>query len=100
MKRLVILFSLLTVVVTSFGQKPEETEDWSRKPAVVTPGKNNLPPSDAIVLYSGKQDLDKWQEPNGKPARWPAADSITVAERTGSIETKQSFGDCQLHIVW
>lgn len=100
MKRLTILISVFSLVINLYAQKPEETEDWSRKPAVVTPGRNNLPPSDAIVLYHGKDDLIKWQEPNGKPARWAATDSLTVIPMTGSIQTKQGFGDCQLHIEW
>ncbi|MFN8209869.1 MAG: DUF1080 domain-containing protein [Bacteroidales bacterium] len=100
MKRTFLLCSAFLLAINLYGQKPEETEDWSRKPLMVTPGKNNLPPSDAIVLYSGSQDLDKWQEAKGKPARWIANDSLTVAPMTGSIETKQGFGDCQLHIEW
>jgi Domain of Unknown Function (DUF1080) len=100
MKRIVVLLSVFFLVFSLYAQKPEETEDWSRKPAVVTPGKNNLPPSDAIILYSGKQDLIKWQEENGGPVRWLASDSLTVTEKTGSIQTKQAFGDCQLHVEW
>jgi hypothetical protein len=100
MKRIAIFISIFVLAVNLYAQKPEDTEDWSRKPAVITPGKNNLPPSDAIILYSGKPDLVKWQEPNGTPARWMASDSITVTDKTGSIQTKQGFGDCQLHIEW
>ncbi|MGD0583785.1 MAG: DUF1080 domain-containing protein [Bacteroidales bacterium] len=100
MKRLAILILVFSLVASLYAQKPEDTEDWSRKPAVVTPGKNNLPPSDAIVLYAGKQDIVKWQENNGGPVRWMASDSLTVTERTGSIQTKQAFGDCQLHVEW
>jgi hypothetical protein len=100
MKKIIILLPLLLVSFSLFAQKPEETEDWSRKPAKVTPGKNNLPPSDALILYSGATDIDKWQEANGKPARWLAADSLTVAPMTASIRTKQAFGDCQLHVEW
>jgi hypothetical protein len=100
MKHLVIFISIFILTVNLYAQKPEDTEDWSRKPAIVTPGKNNLPPSDAVILYSGRQDLIKWQEPNGSPARWMASDSITVTEKTNSIQTKLGFGDCQLHIEW
>jgi hypothetical protein len=80
--------------------KPEQTEDWSRVPQLVTPGKNNLPPSDAIVLYRGVNDTAKWTEGNGKPIRWIATDSLTCVPKSSSIMTKQSFGDCQLHIEW
>ncbi len=100
MKRLILLIYSILMATGLFAQKPEETEDWSRKPVVVTPGRNNLPPSDAIILYAGSQDLSKWQEGNGKPARWAATDSLTVSPGTGSIQTKQGFGDCQLHIEW
>ena len=100
MKRTLITISLLILAFNLFAQKPEETEDWSRKPVKVTPGKNNLPPSDAIILYSGAKDADKWQEANGKPCRWTADKVLTVAPNTGSIQTKQGFGDCQLHIEW
>lgn len=97
------IFSVLFVFICAanlYGQKPEETEDWSRKPAIVTPGKNNMPPSDAIVLYSGSQDIVNWVEPNGNPTRWSGTDSLTMVPRTGSIQTRQSFGDVQLHIEW
>lgn len=80
--------------------KPEQTEDWSRMPQIVTPSKNNLPPSDAIVLYKGVGDTVKWTEGNGRPIRWIANDSLTCVPKSASIYTKQSFGDCQLHIEW
>lgn len=80
--------------------KPEQTEDWSRIPKMVTPGKNNLPPSDAIVLYRGVSDTAKWTEENGRPIRWIGNDSLTCVPRSASIITKQSFGDCQLHVEW
>jgi len=40
--------------------KPEETELWQPVPTVVTPGETpNAPPSDAIVLFDGKNE-DEW----------------------------------------
>ena len=53
-KRLVPLFLLVSLTVSA--QEPEETEDWSRRPEVITPGKKNKAPTDATVLYSGKAD--------------------------------------------
>ena len=65
------------------------------KPAVVTPGeKDSAPPSDAIVLFNGK-DLGNWE--NGE--NWTVKDGIIFAGK-GPIKTKQEFGDCQLHIEW
>ena len=39
--------------------KPEATEVWSPKPRIITPGLGPAPPSDAIVLFSGK-NMDNW----------------------------------------
>ncbi len=65
------------------------------EPPVVTPGKTNSdPPSDAIILFDGK-DLSAWH--NGD--RWTVKDGIATVGK-GDITTKQSFGDCQLHIEW
>ena len=59
------------------------------------PGK---PPSDATVLFGGK-DLAQWVGEDGKPARWRLEDGyMEVAPDTGMISTKQAFGDCQLHV--
>jgi hypothetical protein len=51
------------------------------------------PPSDAIVLFDGK-DMSKWQ-----PNKWKVADG-TLECTEGDIKTLESFGDCQLHIEW
>jgi hypothetical protein len=79
-----------------------------------TPGR---PPSDAIILFDGK-DLSKWQRKDGTPAEWkvvPVSPSpktaeqylkktqeengyFEVAPKTGYIYTKEPFGDCQLHV--
>jgi len=62
------------------------------EPEVVTPGTNGGPPSDAIVLFDGK-DLSKWK---GGEA-WEIKDGIATAKK-GGLSTKDSFGDCQFHI--
>jgi hypothetical protein len=84
------------------GQKPEETEVWQPVPKVVTPGATcTAPPSDAIVLFDGK-NLDEWVSAKDKsPAKWTVAgDVLTVNKGQGNIETKRSFKDYQLHIEW
>ena len=100
MKKILCILSLTFVLTGTYAQKPEETEDWSRKPNLVTPGKNNLPPSDAIILYRGSQDTVNWEEARGRRIRWIANDSLTCVPRTTSIQTRQFFGDCQLHVEW
>ena len=83
-----------------FQWKPEHTEYWNNQPLVVTPGEGTKPPSDAIVLFDGK-DLSAWQHPNGGEAKWKVENGFfTVVRGTGTIQTKRMFGSCQLHIEW
>lgn len=82
--------------------KPEDTEVWEPVPRVVTPGATcGAPPSDAIVLFDGK-NLDEWVSAKDKsPAQWTVADGVmTVNKSGGNIETKRSFKDYQLHVEW
>lgn len=104
MKYILVLAFVTSIMTTAFTQNqpdPKETEVWEPEPKVVTPGKNlSDPPSDAIVLFDGK-NLDYWTGRDGKAARWTVADgAMTVAKGTGDIKTKQTFGDIQLHIEW
>ena len=102
MKKLIALFFIMIGVQSLYAQnmKPEETEVWEPEPEVVTPGEGTTPPSDAIILFNGK-DLDNWVNRKGEPAEWAVADGImTVARGKGVISTKEVFGDCQLHIEW
>src|SRR5262249_19121308 len=74
------------------GPKPQDTEVWSPEPKVVTPGAtNSAPPSDAIVLFDGK-NLDEWVQNRDKsPAKWTVADGVMTvnkAQGVGNIETK------------
>jgi hypothetical protein len=77
-------------------------------PPVVTPGATpGAPPSDAIVLFDGK-DLSKWEQEGkgadkGKmvAAKWPVKDGyFEVGADTGDLITKDKFGDIQLHLEW
>lgn len=84
--------------------KPEMTEIWNPEVKAITPGKKDSEaPSDAIVLFNGK-NLDQWvsQKDKNKPAPWKIVNNeyMEVVPGSGGIETKLSFGDCQLHIEW
>jgi hypothetical protein len=84
-----------------------QIHDMSRpQPPVVTPGEASTqahpgrPPSDAIVLFDGK-DLSAWQGAKGEPAPWKVKKGyFEVVPKTGDIYTKQAFGECQLHVEW
>lgn len=58
------------------------------------------PPSDAVVLFDGK-DLSRWRQADGSPARWKVKDGyMEVAPGTGGVQTVLGFGDVQLHVEW
>ncbi|MDO3628306.1 DUF1080 domain-containing protein [Mucilaginibacter sp. BT774] len=105
MKKTIILTALLAGgAVMAFAQqaKPEDTETWEPIPKVVTPGATfKDAPSDAIILFDGK-NLDEWvQNADGSPAKWDVADGIlTVNKNYGNIETKRKFNSYQLHLEW
>jgi len=82
-------------------------------PKVITPWTSSTQaapgraPSDAIVLFDG-QDLSKWQkQPEPKDggkvidAKWKVENGyMEVTPDTGSIITREKFGDIQLHVEW
>lgn len=94
----------LLLVVTSFilfGQDfpPELTEVWEPIPPKVSVDDEGIP-SDAIVLFDGN-DVHMWQHKDGQPAKWIVSDGIlTVNPGSGSIYTKEKYGDVQLHVEW
>jgi hypothetical protein len=65
-----------------------------KEPAVVDPGPVGGPPSDAIVLFDGK-DLSKWDGAE----KWQVKDGYAISGGN-DIRSKQGFGNCQLHIEW
>lgn len=71
------------------------------QPRIVTPGGGaNQPPSDAVVLFDGT-DLSGWISRKEGPAPWKVEDGyMEVVPRSGDIESKEHFGDCQLHLEW
>lgn len=85
---------------------PEETEVYEPVPPKVTPGAAatgfSSAPSDAIVLFDGTH-LDAWyMARDSTAAKWTlnADGSMTVANRTGNLQTKENFGSIQLHLEW
>jgi hypothetical protein len=79
-------------------------DDKRPRPAVVTPGTSGndehpgKAPSDATVLFDGS-NLDAWQSEKGGPAKWKVEHGyMEVVGDSGDIQTKQKFGDYQLHV--
>jgi hypothetical protein len=103
---LVILTSLATTLPAQQPAAPkhQDTEVYEPVPPIVTPGAtDSAPPSDAIVLFDGK-NLDQWVSTKDKsPAQWTVADGILTVSKapgSGNIETKRNFKNYQLHIEW
>lgn len=102
---------------------PEMTELWNPEPKTVTPGRIHSDgmisaPSDAVVLFDGSglsewepapdseslipgKDMSKFKSSAGKEADWMVKEGIlTINKEAGDLQTKQTFGDFQLHIEW
>jgi len=107
--KLLALTSLIAAIALVSAQQspkpnPKDTEVWEPVPPVVTPGATDSePPSDAIVLFDGK-NLDAWvSAQDHTPAKWFVHDGILTVNKApgvGNIETKQEFKNYQLHIEW
>ncbi len=99
---------MLRVGVSTFGfallaasllapAAPAQQKQWPQ-PRVVDPGGPGQPPSDAIVLFNGK-DMTGWVRHDGSPARCTASDGVIVCRTgAGDIYTQEKFRDAQIHL--
>lgn len=80
---------------------PSMTELWDPEVKVIHPGGSaTAPPSDALVLFDGK-DVSQWKGIDGGPVKWIVKDgTMTVVTGANDITTKREFGDFQLHVEW
>jgi hypothetical protein len=97
-------FSALLSAQEASQPKPEDTEIWQPEPKIVTPGAtSSASPSDAIILFDGKNE-DEWvSAQDHAPAHWIVHDGILTVSKekgVGNIETKRTFRNYQLHIEW
>jgi hypothetical protein len=108
MNKLMLLCSLVLAASAAHSQdasvpaKPADTEQWEPVPLNVTPGeKGGAAPSDAIVLFDGK-NLDQWvMAIDHSPARWRVEHGEMVVDKAvGNIETKRLFKNYQLHLEY
>ncbi len=105
----VALTVALTLSPRSLAQREPawKVHDWNRpRPLVIEPGtpstadKPGKPPSDATVLFDGK-DLSAWASLDGSPPKWIVKDGVMECVKdSGYVRTLQNFGDCQLHVEW
>ncbi|MBN2562475.1 MAG: DUF1080 domain-containing protein [Phycisphaerae bacterium] len=92
--------------MTIDGVMVHETDPAKQPPPkVITPGtcstqdKPGSAPSDAVVLFDGK-DLKSWTSTvEGQPTKWVVKDGAMMPTKgSGYIRSKQEFGSCQLHV--
>lgn len=69
------------------------------EPPIIDPDAQGGAPSDAVVLFDGK-NLDHWRSESGGPARWKVQDGFMEVNGTGHILTREEFGDVQVHVEW
>jgi len=87
----------------TFGYKHTPIQPWSGyhvhdpdrpKPKPVVPASvPGGPPSDAVVLFAGK-DMSEW-----RPTNWKVENGYIEATG-GQLVSKREFGDCQIHVEW
>jgi hypothetical protein len=83
-----------------------EAQQWSVNdlhrpaPPPIDPGSAERAPSDAVVLFAGK-DLSQWKMKGGEPAAWKVERGyFEIVPGSGDLVSVPAFGDCQLHLEW
>ena len=96
----VAIAALLILAIDRPGEaRLAGSQNKNTVPRIVDPGPPGGPPSDAIVLFDGK-DLSAWRGPKGEPS-WKVEDGVlTIDPGEGSLTTRRAFGDIQFHIEW
>ena len=100
----VLFLSIVPICCAQVDPKWEIHDRNRPVPTAVVPGTLSTQesagsaPSDAVVLFDGK-DLSRWAQKDGSAAKWKVENGyFEVVPKAGEIHTKESFGDCQLHV--
>lgn len=102
MTRLLLPAAFLVPLSAAAQQWPIHSTDRPRPPIVAAgaPALPVPPPADAKVLFDGS-DLRLWMSPDGAAAKWRVEDgAFVVVPGTGTLTSRDAFGDVQLHIEW
>jgi hypothetical protein len=103
------LRSLLLIAAVASAASAQTPGDWPvhstdrPQPVKVDPGAGALPvppPADATLLFNGR-DLSNWVHVSGDAAKWVVRDGyFEVLPGSRDLQTRDSYGDVQLHIEW
>ena len=97
-----LITALLTILAAkTAAQTPILGDPSGPVPQKVTGVIEGKPPSDAVILFDGV-NMDSWEHVrSGESSQWIVEDGVlTVANGTGTLVSKQSFDDIQMHIEW
>ena len=93
-----ILRLLAGALLLCAGLSAQHGGDGPQPTRVVPAAVPGQPPSDAIVLFEGK-DISQWEYKDGRAAAWPIVDGILICKSgTGNIYSKRKFGSAQIHV--
>jgi hypothetical protein len=98
MKRESVLAICLLAVGAAYPQQRAQQRVIGPQPPVVDPGGPGKPPSDAVVLFNGRNNTG-WTRMDGTPSHCTVADGVMTC-RTGALDTQstQKFHDAQIHV--
>ena len=97
-----LITALLTILAAkTAAQAPILGDPSGPLPQKVTGVIDGKPPSDAVILFDGL-NMDSWEHVrSGESSQWIVENGVlTVANGTGTLVSKQSFDDIQMHIEW
>jgi hypothetical protein len=84
----------VAALVSAYAKEYESGIKWLEPKVIESGAQPGDPPSDAIILFDGK-DLSKWEGAE----KWEIKDGYAIPHGH-DIKTKDEFGDCQLHVEW
>lgn len=87
-------------IVTKYEPPTQVLPSPEKEPPIIDPGPVGGPPSDAVVLFDGK-DLSNWEAMSGGDTKWVVENGDMISVKgAGYVRTKDEFGDFQLHVEW
>ena len=89
--------TLLNAQTNKPASAPPKKQD--PQPVVIDPGSPGGVPSDAIVLFDGK-DLSMFRGERKPEPTWKIDNGVMESTPPGGIFSKEEFGDCQVHVEW